>query len=201
MELALTRVASDEVETTWASSLASFSGDQGQSRQLAGYEGMLFQRHQIRCSACPEAVFDEVCALGGDSGWPAGDALWQFRGLIDRVFGGVGMRRGRRHPCELRVGEPLDFWRVEALEAPHLLRLRAEMKLPGTAWLQFEVLPDPEGARIEQTAFFDPHGLPGYLYWYAFLPFHRFIFPGLIRAVRRRAETGIPPPHFRAPPP
>jgi len=192
VELALTRVASDEVETTWASSLASFSGDQAQGRQLAVHEGMLFERHQARCSASPEAVFDVVCALGGDTGWPAGNALWQLRGLIDRMFGGVGMRRGRRHPRQLRIGEPLDFWRVEALEPPHLVRLRAEMKLPGTAWLQFEVLPDVDGARIEQTAFFDPHGLLGYLYWYAVLPFHRFVFPGLIRAVRERAETGIP---------
>jgi uncharacterized protein YbjT (DUF2867 family) len=192
VELALTRVASDEVETTWASSLASFSGDQAQSRQLSVHEGMLFERHRIRSSASPEALFDVVCALGGDAGWPAGNALWQIRGLIDRVFGGVGMRRGRRHPRQLRIGEPVDFWRVEALEPPHLLRLRAEMKLPGTAWLQFEVLPDVDGARVEQTAFFEPHGLAGYLYWYAFLPFHRFLFPGLIRAVRRRAETGIP---------
>lgn len=192
VELALTRVASDEVETTWASSLASFSGDQAQGRQLAVHEGMLFERHRARCSASPEAVFDVVCALGGDDGWPAGNALWQLRGLIDRMFGGVGMRRGRRHPRQLRIGEPLDFWRVEALEPPHLVRLRAEMKLPGTAWLQFEVLPDVDGARIEQTAFFDPHGLLGYLYWYVVLPFHRFIFPGLIRAVRERAETGIP---------
>ena len=191
VERALTRVASDEIETTWASSLASFSGNQSPGRQLVVHEGMLFERHRIRCSAFPEAVFDVVCALGGDAGWPAGNALWQLRGLIDRVFGGVGMRRGRRHPRQLRVGEPVDFWRVEALEPPHLLRLRAEMKLPGTAWLQFEVLPDVDGSRIEQTAFFDPHGLPGYLYWYAFLPFHRFIFPGLIRAVRRSAQTGI----------
>jgi len=194
LELALTRVASDEVETTWASSLASFSGDQAPDRLLAVHEGMLFERHRTRCAASAEAVFDVVCALGGDAGWPAGDALWQLRGLIDRVFGGVGMRRGRRHPRQLHIGEPLDFWRVEALEPPHLLRLRAEMKLPGTAWLQFEVLPDVDGARVEQTAFFDPHGLFGYLYWYAFLPFHRFIFPGLIRAVRRSAETGVPEP-------
>ena len=192
LELALTRVASEEVETTWASSLASFSTDESPGRQLAIHEGMLFERHRTRCSASPEAVFDVVCALGGDGGWPAGNALWQIRGLIDRIFGGVGMRRGRRHPRQLRIGEPVDFWRVEALEPPHLLRLRAEMKLPGTAWLQFEVLPDGDGARIEQTAFFDPHGLPGYLYWYTFLPFHRFLFPGLIRAVRRTAETRIP---------
>ena len=184
------RVANEEVETTWASSLASFSGQPAQSRQLAVHEGMLFERHRARCTASQEAVFDVVCALGGDAGWPAGNALWQLRGLMDRMVGGVGMRRGRRHPRQLRIGEPLDFWRVEALEPPHLLRLRAEMKLPGTAWLQFEVLPDVDGARIEQTAFFDPHGLPGYLYWYAVRPFHRFVFPGLIRAVRARAESG-----------
>jgi hypothetical protein len=189
LELALNRMASDEIETTWASSLASFSANGTPERQLAVHEGMLSDSHRILSSAAPEAVFDAACALGGDAGWPAGNALWQIRGLIDRVSGGVGMRRGRRHPRELRVGEPLDFWRVEALDRPHLLRLRAEMKLPGTAWLQFEVLPDEGGSRIEQTAFFDPRGLPGYLYWYAFLPFHRFIFPGLVRAVRRSAEA------------
>ena len=108
---------------------------------------------------------------------------------MDRAVGGTGMRRGRRHPRELRVGEPIDFWRVEALEEPHLLRLRAEMKLPGSAWLQFEVLPDPMGSRVEQTAFFDPDGLLGYLYWYAVLPFHRFIFPGMIDALKARAES------------
>jgi len=189
LELALARVASDEVETTWASSLASFGGDHAQSRQLAVHEGMLFERHRTLCSAPAGNVFDIVSALGGDDGWPAGNALWQIRGILDRFFGGVGMRRGRRHPRQLRVGEPLDFWRVEALEPPHLLRLRAEMKLPGTAWLQFEILPDADGSRIEQTAFFDPHGVFGYLYWYAFKPFHRFIFPGLLKAVRERAQA------------
>jgi len=211
LELALTRVANDEVETTWASSLASLSGDQPPRRQLSLHEGMLFERHRTTVTASSERVFDVVCALGGDDGWPAGNALWQLRGLIDRAFGGVGMRRGRRHPRDLRIGDPVDFWRVEALEAPHLLRLRAEMKLPGTAWLQFEVLPDPTGARIEQTAFFEPRGLLGYAYWYAVLPFHRFVFPGLISAVRRRAgtltpqplpttEAALPPPVAHGPP-
>ena len=111
-------------------------------------------------------------------------------GIMDRLVGGVGMRRGRRHPRELRVGDPLDFWRVEALESPHLLRLRAEMKLPGRAWLQFEVLPDPGGCRVEQTAFFEPRGILGYLYWYLVLPTHRFVFPGLIGALKQRAEAG-----------
>jgi hypothetical protein len=108
---------------------------------------------------------------------------------MDRMVGGVGMRRGRRHPRELRVGDPLDWWRVEALEEPHLLRLRAEMKLPGRAWLQFEVLPDAHGCRVEQTAFFEPWGILGYLYWYAVLPFHRLVFPGMINALKARAEA------------
>jgi hypothetical protein len=133
-------------------------------------------------------VFGAACSLGGEDGWPAGNWLWQLRGAIDRLVGGVGMRRGRRHPRLLQVGDPVDFWRVEALEPGHLLRLRAEMKLPGRAWLQLEVLPDEHGARVEQTALFEPHGLLGNLYWYALVPFHRFIFPGLIRAVCARAE-------------
>lgn len=189
VELALTRLSRDQVETTWASSLGSYRADAPERHQLAVHEGMLLDRHRARCLAPRETVFAEVCALGGDSGWPAGNALWQIRGLLDRAVGGVGMRRGRRHPRDLRVGEPLDFWRVEALEAPHLLRLRAEMKLPGTAWLQFEVLPEGPASRIEQTAFFDPRGLLGYLYWFAVRPFHRFVFPGLIQAVVRRATA------------
>ena len=185
---ALARMATDDVETTWASSLASITPDQYGRKRLDSYEGLLFERHQLAVRAAPGPVFEVICALGGEDGWPAGNALWQLRGLMDRLVGGVGMRRGRRHPRELRVGDPLDFWRVEALEPDHLLRLRAEMKLPGQAWLQFEVLPDPEGTRVEQTAFFEPRGLLGYLYWYSVLPFHRFVFPGLIGAVKARAE-------------
>jgi hypothetical protein len=139
----------------------------------------------------PQAVFQVCCALGGDAGWPAGNWLWQVRGLLDRARGGLGMRRGRRHPRDLRIGDPVDFWRVEALEPGTLLRLRAEMKMPGHAWLQFKVLPEGSGARLEQTAFFEPHGLLGLLYWYAVKPLHRFVFPGLVRALKARAEAGV----------
>jgi uncharacterized protein YbjT (DUF2867 family) len=185
---AIARLAADDVETTWASSLASLSRGQPEGRQLSSHEGMLLERHLRRVEAPPERVFEVICALGGDEGWPAGNALWQLRGLLDRACGGVGMRQGRRHPRELRAGDPLDFWRVEAIEAPHLLRLRAEMKLPGRAWLQFEVLPDDQGARVEQTALYEPRGILGYLYWYAVRPFHRFVFPGLLRAISQRAK-------------
>ncbi len=184
---ALARVATDQVETTWASSITTGS-DRLEGRKLSTHEGMLYERHSTTVAASPAQAFSAICALGGDSGWPAGNWLWQTRGLIDRVIGGVGMRRGRRHPRELAVGEPLDFWRVEALQENRLLRLRAEMKLPGAAWLQFEVAERAGGCAVEQTAFYDPRGFLGYLYWYLVLPFHRFIFPGLLAAVRERAE-------------
>ncbi len=188
VRLALARMAEDSVETIWASSLSSLRQDQPEADTLGSHEGMLMDRRRRRIRAAPDRVFEIICALGGEEGWPAGNALWQLRGIMDRMVGGVGMRRGRRHPRELRVGDPLDFWRVEALEFPRLLRLRAEMKLPGRAWLQFEVLPDPAGSRVEQTAFFEPHGNFGYLYWYSVLPLHRFVFPGLINALKKQAE-------------
>lgn len=186
---ALARLEADDVETTWASSLSSLAQDQPEADAWRSFEGMLLDSRRRRVRAAPERVFEAITSLGGDEGWPAGNFLWQLRGLMDRMVGGTGMRRGRRRPHELLVGDPVDFWRVEALEPPHLLRLRAEMKLPGRAWLQFEVQPDAEGSRVEQTAFFDPHGVPGYLYWYSVLPFHRFVFPGLIDALKRKAEA------------
>lgn len=189
VQLALTRMAEDSVETTWASSLSSLTQDEPEADSLGSHEGMFLDRYRRRVRASSTQMFDAICTLGGEQGWPVGNSLWQMRGIMDRIAGGVGMRRGRRHPRELRVGDPLDFWRVEALEAGHLLRLRAEMKLPGRAWLQFEVLPDRDGCRVEQTAFFEPRGILGYLYWWAVLPFHRFVFPGLIRSLMRQAEA------------
>lgn len=207
---ALGRVAADDVETTWSSSLASTAGRQPIGRQLDNQEGLLVERHWRKIQAAPERVLEVVCGLGGQSGWPSGDALWQLRGAIDRLLGGVGMRRGRRHPRSLRVGDPVDFWRVEALVPGRLLRLRAETKLPGRAWLQFEVRPDGRRTHLEQTTFFEPHGLLGNLYWYALRPAHRFLFPGLIQAIQLRSERGhaldhslpgLPRPTHRVPGP
>ena len=185
LALALQRLDEDGVETTWASSLAG----EPEGASLGAHEGMLLERHQCHVKAPPQAVFRAFCALGGENGWPAGNWMWQVRGMLDRLFHGVGMRRGRRHPRELRVGDPVDFWRVEAVEEDRLLRLRAEMKTNGDAWLQFTVRPEGEGSRLEQIAFFEPHGLVGLLYWYSVLPFHLFVFPGMIRTLRRRAEA------------
>ncbi len=185
LALALQRLDEDGVETTWASSLAG----EPEGTSLGSHEGMLLERHQCHVKAPPQEVFRVFCALGGENGWPAGNWLWQIRGMLDRLFNGVGMRRGRRHPRDLRVGDPVDFWRVEAVEEDRLLRLRAEMKTNGDAWLQFTVRPEGEGSRLEQIAFFEPHGLLGLIYWYSVLPFHLFVFPGMIRTLRRRAEA------------
>jgi hypothetical protein len=108
---------------------------------------------------------------------------------MDKLVGGVGLRRGRRHPDDIRVGEALDFWRVEAVEPDLLIRLRAEMKVPGKAWLEFQSVPQPDGKTLlTQTAYFAPHGIAGFLYWYLLLPIHSFIFSGLIRKVAERAQ-------------
>lgn len=140
-------------------------------------------------AASPERVFAAVTALGGATGWHAGDALWRLRGVLDSLVGGPGMRRGR--PARLEVGAPLDFWRVETLEAPQRLSLRAEMRLPGAAHLTFAVAPaEGGGSTLTQTATFYPRGLLGRLYWYAVAPFHRFVFPGLLAGIARDALTG-----------
>jgi hypothetical protein len=109
--------------------------------------------------------------------------LWKLRGAIDLLVGGVGLRRGRRDSEHVSVGEPLDFWRVESYEPDRLLRLHAEMRLPGRAWLQFEVEPDGSGCMVRQTALFKPRGLFGLLYWYGLYPIHAAIFGGMLRRI------------------
>ena len=132
-------------------------------------------------------AFAPIARIGGTTGWYYANALWRLRGFADLMLGGVGVRRGRRHPERLVAGDALHFWRVEEIVPDRLLRLHAEMKLPGRAWLQFEV----SGAGpvvIRQTATFDPIGLFGLLYWYALYPVHALMFAGMLRAIARSAE-------------
>ena len=143
----------------------------------------------------PDRAFAPIRRIGGDRGWYWGNALWRIRGFLDLVVGGVGVRRGRRDPERVRVGDAVDFWRVEAVEDDRLLRLQAEMKLPGRAWLQFEVEPTPEGSRIRQSAIFDPLGLPGLLYWYGIYPLHALVFRGMLKAIGRQARETAPGSH------
>lgn len=145
------------------------------------------ERVERTCGASPEAVWGVVSAIGGANGWYYGNWLWNLRGLLDRLVGGVGRRRGRRHQTEIRTGDALDFWRVVGVEAGRRLTLLAEMKLPGIAILEFEVAEEGEGARIVTAAHFHPAGAAGLLYWYALWPIHKRIFAGLADAIVARA--------------
>ncbi|MFB6098707.1 MAG: DUF2867 domain-containing protein, partial [Salinibacter sp.] len=149
----------------------------------------------IVVDAPPDVAFDTIETLGGETGWLYGDALWRIRGGIDQLFGGVGFRKGRRDDETLRVGDPVDFWRVEAREEDRLLRLRAEMRLPGRAWLQYEVTPrNAEGtrSRVIQTVFFEPKGLLGTLYGTLAQLLHRPLFAGQLQALADRVEQRTP---------
>jgi uncharacterized protein YbjT (DUF2867 family) len=136
----------------------------------------------------PENAFRPIRRIGGRTGWYYADWLWMLRGLVDRLAGGAGLRRGRRDPESIQPGDPVDFWRVDAFEPDRRLRLAAEMKLPGRAWLQFDVEERPPGSRIRQTAVFDPKGLAGRIYWYVLFPVHQFVFAGMLRGIVREAN-------------
>ena len=144
-------------------------------------------RRQIHVAVDADRAFVPIATIGGDRGWYYATWLWRIRGAIDLLMGGVGMRRGRPDPNAPAVGDTLDFWRVEAYEPGRRLRLAAEMKVPGRAWLEFEVVPVADGAVVHQTAVFEPAGLSGLLYWYGLFPVHTVIFRGLLRAIAGRA--------------
>jgi uncharacterized protein YbjT (DUF2867 family) len=148
----------------------------------------LVDSRAVHVMVSPAAAFTAIRRVGGATGWYYDDWLWRVRGFIDLLFGGVGLRRGRRHPEELAIGDTVDFWRVEAYEPNRRLRLVAEMKLPGRAWLEFEVAPEGDGTTIRQTAVFDPVGVLGLLYWYGVYPLHARVFTGMLRGVARAAE-------------
>lgn len=148
-----------------------------------GRQGWLFDSRLITVDAPPETVFNTICRIGGETGWYYANWLWRLRGALDRLAGGVGLRRGRRDPDHLRVGDPVDCWRVEAVEPGRRLRLIAEMKLPGRAWLEFEVTGDSQRSTICQTVTFDPRGLLGRAYWYSIYPLHQLVFAGMLRGI------------------
>jgi hypothetical protein len=155
----------------------------------------LTDARSVRVDAPPAAAFRPVRRIGGARGWYYGNWLWRVRGLLDLLVGGVGMHRGRRDPEQLGVGDTLDCWRVEAYEPDRRLLLRAEMRLPGRAWLEFRVDPDPDGGTVlHQTASFDPRGVLGRLYWWISWPIHQVHFAGMLREVARRALHPCPTP-------
>ena len=177
------------IETSWSDATAAPDTAEKLVR-LESDQGMILERRRYPVSAPAADVFKAFTGIGGRRGWFFANWAWRLRGMADRLLGGAGLRRGRRHPDDLRVGDALDFWRVEALEDGHLLRLKSEMKVPGQAWLQYEVMETRDGtSQLEQTAAFIPKGLFGLLYWYALYPVHGWMFSGLVRAIARRAEV------------
>ena len=173
--------------TRWSDALQSGGGPR--PAVTARFGSRLLDVRSVHVPVPQDQAFRPIARIGGNTGWYYGDTLWRIRGFLDLLVGGVGMRRGRRDPENVSVGETIDFWRVDACEPGRRLRLAAEMKVPGRAWLEFEAVPDATGTTIHQTAVFDPVGLAGLLYWYALVPVHGLIFGGMLREIARRAAT------------
>lgn len=184
---ALLREDQEFAETRWSDAVSSV----GQPRSYGGvrFGTRLVDARTIRVAAPAASCFAPIQAIGGETGWYRYNWLWRLRGFLDLLVGGPGMRRGRPHPFLLKTGDTVDFWRVEEFEPNQRLRLYAEMKLPGRAWLEFEVVPDGEETIIHQTAIFDPIGWFGRAYWYGIYPLHHLIFGGMLKAIGRAATT------------
>jgi uncharacterized protein YbjT (DUF2867 family) len=186
IERAMVNEDREIAETRWSDALSS----SGTSRSRSGvrFGSRMVDSRTAKVNASREASFAPIQWIGGDTGWYFGDWLWRLRGFLDLLVGGVGIRRGRRDPVNLQVGDALDFWRVEAFEPEQLLRLQAEMKAPGRAWLEFEVTGDETTSTIRQTAIWDPVGLFGLAYWYVLYPLHHLVFAGMLRGIVRAVE-------------
>ncbi|MFM8841510.1 MAG: SDR family oxidoreductase [Actinomycetota bacterium] len=195
IELALTRTNENQVETRWSDATAPTAPWQkAQGDPSWAGESMYYDHREVLADAPLEKIWESIEEIGGERGWYGADFLWYLRGLLDRLVGGVGLRRGRRDPKTLRVGESLDFWRVEAIEKSgdeRRLRLYAEMILPGKAWLEFRIKRVGDKTEIVQEASFAPRGLGGQIYWYLILPFHAFVFPTMLRNIVRSGRRKV----------
>ncbi|MGK3949113.1 SDR family oxidoreductase [Microbacterium sp. K2] len=203
VSLALGRDAADTIETSWQDAEVSGApSDPLPSDPDWAGRTVFTDTRKLRTAAPVDSLWRVIIGIGGSNGWYSSKFLWAVRGWMDRLVGGVGLRRGRRSKAEARVGDAIDFWRVEAVEEPGratdsspasggLLRLRAEMKVPGDAWLELRALPDGDGSRYEQRAVFFPRGLAGRLYWLGVLPFHGFIFAGMAARITDAAAVPV----------
>lgn len=187
IKLALERMEMQQVESHWSDAGYTFPPEWVYSGDPHWAGGTIYEdKRKIKLKAKPEEVWKPICRIGGKTGWYYGDWLWRLRGILDRMVGGVGLRRGRRHPVELRPGDALDFWRVADLQVNKRLMLIAEMKLPGQAILDFKIHKiDEQTVELEQIARFLPKGLLGILYWFLVTPLHFFVFNGMLRGIAK----------------
>ena len=187
VKYALVRLSENAVETSWT---AAYTPSYAKPYTFEDREGLIRHAHVLDIEAPAAAVFKVFSGIGGGRGWFYGQWLWALKALQDRLSGGIGMRRGRRHPDIIHQGEALDSWRVERVLEGRLLLLRAEMRLPGKGWLQLEAVARGEQAStLRLTAYFEPRGLSGNLYWYLLYPAHAWMFRGLALEIRRRATA------------
>lgn len=185
---AFVKIEHGDIQSSWRDALVTSAGDI-KPYEFHMVEGMYIERRKLLVDLPAEDVFRAFSSIGGETGWLYMDWSWQLRGWIDKLVGGVGLRRGRRHPTDIIAGESLDFWRVEAVTPGRSMRLQAEMKLPGKAWLEFEANPqESRQTLLTTTAYFDAHGFFGFVYWYSMWPFHKFIFDGLTREIANLAH-------------
>ncbi|WP_159499203.1 SDR family oxidoreductase [Microbacterium sp. 18062] len=191
VQLAIGRVDADAIETSWQDAeLSGLPSDPLPSDPDWAGRTVYTDTRTVTTPASASALWRVIIGIGGENGWYSTPRLWALRGWMDRIVGGVGLRRGRRSRTSAVVGDAIDFWRVEAIEPGRMLRLRAEMKVPGLAWLELGAVPDGDGARYEQRAIFFPRGLAGRLYWLLVLPFHALVFPGMATRITLTAEEG-----------
>jgi uncharacterized protein YbjT (DUF2867 family) len=182
VKLALEKVYKERVETHWAGALGT-----NVSNKVYDEQGAISEVRSRTLDVPAKAVFDVLSKVGGNHGWFVWNWAWKTRGIMDKCIGGPGLRRGRRHPTEILTGDTIDFWRVEKVKQNELLILKAEMKLPGTAWLKWQILPDKNGCKLIQSAIFHPKGFLGFIYWYSLYPIHKFIFSDLVNAICKQA--------------
>jgi uncharacterized protein YbjT (DUF2867 family) len=193
VELALAKIREAKVATRWSESEWPGAPSDPLPTDPDWAGGSLYTDvRERRVHAESKDLWAVLEAIGGEKGWYSFPLAWRVRGWLDRLVGGVGLRRGRRDPARLRVGDALDFWRVEEVTRGVLLRLRAEMKLPGLAWLEFTIRADPDGPTLVQKATFHPRGLLGHAYWRGIAVFHGVVFGGMIRNIGRAAEAAVP---------
>jgi hypothetical protein len=201
VELARARIHDGSVTTSWSSATPAGAPSDPLPSDPEWAGGSLFIDERERLvDATPEQLWFVIEGIGGRHGWYSWRLGWWARGLLDHLFGGPGLRRGRRDPFDLQVGDALDWWRVEELDENHLLRLRAEMRLPGLAWLELIIDSDERGKTLfRQRALFHPRGLAGQLYWAMIYPFHGLVFGGMQRNIAKAAEESrVQHPELRA---
>jgi hypothetical protein len=193
IRLAIDRLQQQKVDTCWMDAGTLLEPEWAHCGDAEWAGGTLMEcGYRATLKATAVDVWESVRCVGGKTGWYCGDYLWRLRGILDRLLGGVGLRRGRRHPTDIGVGDALDFWRVLEVDQPDRLLLAAEMKTPGEALLEFRITPMGKGqVQFELHSRFMPQGLFGLLYWYVLYPFHQYIFFGMLKAMAKSINKPI----------